>query len=51
MEVLSNKGDISESLQDLINDKTKITIDDDTLNQVLIEIIMTKFKTNVLEHI
>jgi hypothetical protein len=51
MGVLATKGDINETLQELLDDKTKIASDGDLLNQMLIEILLTKYGTNQLEHI
>lgn len=51
MDVLATKGDITQALGDLLNDKSKIASDGDLLNQLMIEILFTKFGTNFLEHV
>lgn len=51
MQVISQKGDQSQALNELLDDKTKITTEGDLLIQVLFEVIFTKFGSNQLEHI
>ena len=51
MNVLSEKGDVSEAFKTLVHDKTKIKSEGKVLYQLLIEIMLTKFGTNQMEHV
>lgn len=46
MQVISQKGDQSQALNELLEDKSKITTEGDLLIQVLFEVILTKFGSN-----
>ena len=51
MKVLSEKGDCSEGFSNLMSDKTKIKSEGKLLYQLIIEILLTKFGTNQMEHV
>ena len=51
MEVLSQKGDIIQSLRDLLGDKEKIKSEGLLLKQVFLEVVFTKFGMLSLEHV
>lgn len=51
MQVLSTKGDVTQSLSELLNDKSRISSEGNLLSQILVEIILTKYGTHTLEHL
>lgn len=51
MEVLGQKGDISENLKELLQDKIKVKSEDLKLKKIFLEIIFTKFGVHSLEHV
>lgn len=51
MQVLGSKGDVTQSLSELLNDMSRISSEGNLLSQILIEIVMTKYGTHTLEHL
>ena len=51
MGVLAQKGDPTELLKELFEDKTKIKSDGLRLKKIFLEVVFTKFGVHSLEHV